>query len=460
MTEEKSRDKSKSQKSGSGTNSGPTSGEDDLENLFESPMEAGGADTASPGGVEFISESSVEEPSQIDDFESLEDFAQHESVKNDFAQNEPVNHDFAQSESPQNDIAQSDPAGNEFAPNESFSGESVNNELANSESANHDIAAGSFVAEDFPQQNFDNAPAFSEHPIDAAGSEIPGAPIPDFSAPSSSDITAPTSGATLGTSEITRQEPTSKTPTLDSIKEYSESVNTAPPNVAASFPFTLRIDGRLTPQEAEKLIDVMNRENMGFREVDLEPQLAEGKILIPRISEYAGIVLIQALRGIQAKISFGASELFEGDTEESLETRPASVFTKTEEFSTSNTGHLGHAGYSGHPGSSSSGISGGFPGGYPVESPDALPVTQGEDLPQLGVYQVSETLIVSGMLSTRSLESTSSPEYASLLEALMRELKFKAFRRKARGITLLKIQVTPLTLPTDHRITVSGTLVI
>jgi hypothetical protein len=451
MTQEDSSEKSKPKKSE--PNSGPKSGDDDLEHLFESPMEAGGADSASPGGVEFLSESAAQEPSQIDDFESLEDFAkndfaQNESVTNDFAQSEPVNPDFAQSDSAKNDIAQSDSAGDEFAPNESLSG----GEAGNSESVNHDIAAGSFVAEDFPQQNFDNAPAFSEHPVDAAGSEIPGAPNPDFSAPSTSDVTAPTSDASFGTSESPLQEPTNKTPTLDSIKEYSESVNTAPPNVAASFPFTLRIDGRLTPQEAEKLIDVMNRENMGFREVDLEPQLAEGKILIPRISEYAGIVLIQALRGIQAKISFGASELFEGDTEESLETRPTSVFTKTEEFSSSNVGHLGHAGYSGHPGSSTS--------KFPVESPDALPVTQGEELPQLGVYQVSETLIVSGMLSTRSLESANSPEYTSLLEALMRELKFKAFRRKARGITLLKIQVTPLTLPTDHRITVSGTLVI
>jgi hypothetical protein len=266
---------------------------------------------------------------------------------------------------------------------------------------------------------------------DLEGNAFPD-PIPD--PPFNNDLGISTGSVTSPTSSLSSSEPPtpeSKPPTMDSIKEFSESVTTGQSAAGASFPFTLKIDGHLTPQEAEKLLDVMNRENMGFREVDLEPQLAEGKILIPRISEYAGIVLIQALRGVQAKISFGLSDLFEGDTEVSEEGRPDSVFTK---------------------------IDGTAP--LSTESAEALPTTQGDELPQLGVYQVSDTLIVSGILSTRSLENLSSPEYAALLEALMRELKFKAFRRKARGITHLKIQVTPLTLPTDHRITVSGTLVI
>ena len=101
---------------------------------------------------------------------------------------------------------------------------------------------------------------------------------------------------------------TSTSTSIDSIKSYSENLVAADAQIAAAFPFTLKIDGKLTAEETEKLLTILARENMGFREVDLETQIAEGRILIPRISEYAGIVLIQALRGISAKMYFGPSD--------------------------------------------------------------------------------------------------------------------------------------------------------
>jgi hypothetical protein len=212
--------------------------------------------------------------------------------------------------------------------------------------------------------------------------------------------------------------------TIDSIKNYSESLNAEAP-ASAQLPFTLRIEGKLTAQESEKLLDVLSREKMDIREVDIEPQLEAGRILIPRISEYAGVLLIQALRGVRAKIYFGPSDI------ESVD---------------SNDSNLGF------PSFLSSGVD-------EPPSAESLPVTQGDDLPQLGVFQVIDTLIVSGMLSTKSVEALNSSEFTTLTEALMRELKFKAVRRGARGITHLSIQLTPLTLPTDYRVTLSGTAV-
>src|SRR5437764_1503439 len=72
--------------------------------------------------------------------------------------------------------------------------------------------------------------------------------------------------------------------------------------VPTSFPFSLMIEGTLRPEEREKLIDLISREKFGIREVDLEPQLESGRILIPRISEYAGVLLVQALRNTQARL--------------------------------------------------------------------------------------------------------------------------------------------------------------
>jgi len=377
-----------------------TDSEEDLEQLFGTPLSDGpGQDFSSESKSSSGNSEDPEKLPDIENFESLEDFT-----------NDPASQQT--SESPSHSSASSSGAAEDFPsftnPGMDFSPPSATESHAN------------------PETNFESGL------VTGLGADLGGDsfadPVPD--PPFNNDLGLSTGSVTIPT-PTEPPTPESKPPTMDSIKEFSESVTTGQSAAGASFPFTLKIDGHLTPQEAEKLLDVMNRENMGFREVDLEPQLAEGKILIPRISEYAGIVLIQALRGVQAKISFGLSDLFEGDTEVSEEGRPDSVFTKIE----------GTAPLS-------------------AESAEALPTTQGDELPQLGVYQVSDTLIVSGILSTRSLENSSSPEYAALLEALMRELKFKAFRRKARGITHLKIQVTPLTLPTDHRITVSGTLVI
>jgi hypothetical protein len=230
---------------------------------------------------------------------------------------------------------------------------------------------------------------------------------------SSSDVTSST-GLT--------SEPVA--PTIDTIKSYSESLNEQA-QTSAALPFTLKIDGSLSPQEKEKLLDILSREKIGIREVDLEPQFAAGKILLPRISEYAGVLLIQGLRGVQAKISFGPSD------SESLGELSQTNFSEFHET---------------HP-------------AIDPQSANELPVTKGDDLPQLGVYQVMDTLVVSGLLTTRSLEAVNSTEFTALTEALIRELKFKASRRGGRGIVHLSIELTPMTLPTDYRVTVTGTAV-
>jgi hypothetical protein len=272
------------------------------------------------------------------------------------------------------------------------------------------------------QEADQSAPGFSS--ITELGSEL-GGEIDELSSqpvehqaytPELSGSLSHAAANTVGTT-TTKIEATSKT--IDSIKNYSESLNAEGATAPAQLPFTLRIEGKLSPQEAEKLLDVLSREKMDIREVDLEPQLEAGRVLIPRISEYAGVLLIQA------KIYFQPSDI---DPSASDSVAPADF---NDSFNTVDA----------------------------APSAESLPVTQGDDLPQLGVFQVIDTLLVSGMLTTRSVEALNSNEFTILTESLMRELKFKAARRGARGITHLSIQLTPLTLPTDYRVTVSGTAV-
>jgi hypothetical protein len=298
--------------------------------------------------------------------------------------------------------------------------------------------SGGEAAAGLPDFSSDFSPGFSSDSpgLDASSGATPGtssgampstSPGGNFETLQNATTEAPAVDASL--------EPASA---IDSIKRYSENI-AVPLQAGAAFPFTLKIVGMLTPQESEKLMTVLTREKMGFREVDIEPQLTSGRILIPRISEYAGIMLIQALRGISAKIYFGpADEIFStpdtrDDTrdDESLTDAATSWNSQDEKISQHSERSIA----------------------------EHMPVTATDSFPQFSKIEIIDIIVTSGILSTRSIEAANSPEYVHLLEGLIRELKFKANRRGANGILSLNIQLTPLTLPTDYRVTVTGSAI-
>lgn len=223
---------------------------------------------------------------------------------------------------------------------------------------------------------------------------------------------------------------------LDQIKMYSEN-STVKATVPAAFPFSLMIHGALRPEEKEKLLTLLSEENMGFREIDLEPQLANNRILIPRISEYAGILLIQALRGTRAQIRFGPSDTIfstedtRSSSEEGADEVDENLSSFTSDFS--------------HPAES-----------IPVSSSDRISDVSPIRTTQ---YEVVDTLTASATLKSKTVEAENSTEYQQIIEALQRELKYKAFHKGASSIIHFKIQLTSLSSPTHYRILALGTAV-
>jgi uncharacterized protein YbjQ (UPF0145 family) len=221
---------------------------------------------------------------------------------------------------------------------------------------------------------------------------------------------------------------------LDRVKDYSERVSVGQPAVAASYPFSLLIEGALTPQEQEKLIDLINRENMGIREMDLEPQFAESRVLIPRISEYAGVLIVQALRAARARMRLGPSDTIFASQETSSADDPVvnpAPLTRLD-FSAEET-----------------------------PSAESLPISAdvvGEGASP-GAFVAIDVVTASAALRTSSVEAVKSVEYQELLEALTRELKYKAYRKGANAIVNFSVQLTPLSLPTHYRVTVMGSAV-
>ncbi len=225
--------------------------------------------------------------------------------------------------------------------------------------------------------------------------------------------------------------PLGKSP-MDRIKDFSESVPVGTPSVQASFPFSLLIEGKLTPQEQEKLLDVIHREKMGFSEMDLEPQFAAGKVLIPRISEYAGILIVQALRSIRARIWLGPAESIYPSQELSSEPDPMIAQPPQPIVRLLDEG---------------------------PEEPERIPVTNEPSLPGLKGFEVIDVVTASATLKTFLVEAQKSPEYEELIEALKKELKYKAFQKGATAILNFEVDLTPLKMASHYKLTALGSAV-
>jgi hypothetical protein len=235
------------------------------------------------------------------------------------------------------------------------------------------------------------------------------------------------------------QEPTEKAPApnpIEKVKEFSEKMPMEKVQVPAAFPFSLLIDGELTPEEKEKLVDVLSRESMGIREVDLEPQFEANRVLIPRISEYAGILLVQALRGTRARMRLGPSD---------------SIFSAQDAEVTSDTYHPGM-----RLPEPEAPIVRAFDSTHPAER---LAVTSDSKLPQFGELEVIDTILASAILSSNAVEADASLEYTNAVESLKRELKYKAYRKGAAGIIHFKTELQQLSLANQYRLTISGAAV-
>lgn len=229
---------------------------------------------------------------------------------------------------------------------------------------------------------------------------------------------------------------------LENARKLANAILPGQPAVAAQVPFSLRINGFLNSYEKEKLTDLLLKENFGFSEFDLEPQLEAGKILLPRISEYAGILVIQALRGASVQFLFGPSdEVFSSSISstslESLESsKDDSQSLTPSPASHSQTFHLEEL-------------------GLPLIT---LPLPHSDD----SRFQVIETLSVTSILETRDVEVENTSVYLQTVQALKSELQYKAHRKGASAVFGFSLELTPLssTHPQQYRLTASGVAVI
>ncbi len=381
---------------------------------FSKSLEESGQAPAVPEGA-VMEDKPIE---KIDAFESLEDYALTNPVSEPSSDSSQEGH--SEPTAPPIHQTSSGTDSSDFPVNSSSENPS---DFASDTSALASDPSAPPISDFTPDAPLDfSSPAESEFPP----SSIESSPSTDFS-PQNLHVPSEEKPVTPPAPKASPQTP------LEKVKKFVEKLPLGKPAVPASFPFSLLIQGFLRPEERDRLLDILSRENMGIREMDLEPQLASGKILIPRISEYAGVLLVQALRGAKAQIKLGPSDTI---------------------FATADTRSESEEGLSEVSGESSSSYSSEI--SHPAEQ---IPLTTDEKLSHLIHFSIIDTLMASATLKATVIEAESSAEYLDIVEALQREIKYKAYRKGAHGVINFKIQLNQLSSPTHYRILAMGTAI-
>jgi len=234
--------------------------------------------------------------------------------------------------------------------------------------------------------------------------------------------------------ESTEEVPAANTSVLDKIKSYTQKLTAGKPPVQAAYPFSILIVGRLSNSDKEKLVDLIDRNQMGISALDLEPQFAAGKVLIPRISEYAGVLIVQAFRSAAVRVFLGPSDSIFSTVDTHVSETDPYIEPRADSFSVSSTDD----------------------GLHPAES---IPVTPLASLPGGDEYRLLDAITASASLKTSVVEAESSSEYQEVLEGLKREMKYKAYRKGADAVVNFSISLTLLSVPSRYRLTVMGSAV-
>jgi uncharacterized protein YbjQ (UPF0145 family) len=235
--------------------------------------------------------------------------------------------------------------------------------------------------------------------------------------------------ASLSGTDLLSESP-EHTDTLEILREVSENLSPASESVNHEFPFSVLIEGKLAASDQEKLIDLIKEADLGIPTLDLETQFATGKVLLPRISEFTAVLIGQAIRDCGAQISIGPAELIYPSTQSPQAPHPK----KNARIQVEHLGDARHVA-------------------------ENLPIVTGSEWPGHPSYQAIDVISVSQTLRAQRVELSLSPEFDETVNALRRELRFRAYRKGAQAIVDYRFELAALGGASHYRLIVTGTAV-
>jgi len=210
---------------------------------------------------------------------------------------------------------------------------------------------------------------------------------------------------------------------LEEIRQYSENTREPLHDLSIAYPFHLRIQGRFGPFERDKLLLFVTENPIGLSSNDLDLQLQAGKVFFPRISEYAGVRLIQELRDSGLQFSFKPADR---DDDEAVETAPAQEF------------HFEMSDASTPPAVT-----------IPVLDPASPALSQYIEIDSIQTHQ---------FIKAEMIEVEKSDLFQEVLERMTEALKQKARLKGGSALTRFRQTITPLRLPSQYQISLSASV--
>lgn len=209
---------------------------------------------------------------------------------------------------------------------------------------------------------------------------------------------------------------------LDGLKNYSQRTRESAFEAEIRAPFHLSLQGAFDPYTRDKLLMFITENPIGLNSSELDLQLQAGRVLFPRISEFAGIKLIQDLRdsGLLFKLTPSSR-----DEDELIHEAPALSYR--------------------------------FEATAAASPESVIPV-----LPESGfdqkAWQVIDSIQMVQYLRAEILEVEKSDLFQNLIDRMLGAMKKKAILKGADAISGLSHHVTPLRLPSQYQVELRANL--
>lgn len=218
--------------------------------------------------------------------------------------------------------------------------------------------------------------------------------------------------------------PSSPPPTIDDIRSYSEQAQETSLEYSRAVPFRLLISGEFDPFARDKLLLFITENPIGISSSDLDFQINAGRVLIPQISEYAGIRLIQELRETGLHFKLTSVEL---DTDEAV----PEAETQRYQWNAAS------------------------------ESKALVPevVILDSEAINSSIHQIIDSLQTVQFIRAEVIELEKSDMFQELLNRMLTHLKVKAARRGAIALTHVKHTVRPLSAASQYEVHLTASLV-
>jgi hypothetical protein len=228
--------------------------------------------------------------------------------------------------------------------------------------------------------------------------------------------------------QSTEPEPLASLEATESSPSPGVTLLTQKAPIPAQRPFNLWVEGEFTAEDREKLTELLEREEFGIREVDLELQWETGRILLPQISEYAAMRVAQTLRESALELKMQAN-MIEAELPGSQKGLQSQTQTQT------------HS-----------------PAIHPAET---IPITSLESIessPQPEAWETIDTILVTGLLKEPEWKAEQTDAFSKLVESLKRELRYRAHIKRAEALIRFKAEVltSPWPSASECRVQVSA----